>query len=1272
MKKSPARPSKKQNHSAAPSALKRPPAVTPSKPTSSSFPIVGVGASAGALEAYTQLLKSLPAEPGMALVLVPHLDPTHASALSELLSHVTRMPVLEAQDGMEIRADHVYVLPPNFEMRVSKRALHLKPREPGRTPHMVIDIFLRSLADDQGSNAIGVILSGTASDGTLGVTAVKGEGGITFAQDSKSARYDGMPSSAVASGCIDFILPPERIAEELVRLRRHPYVAKSAESAEEEIEKLGEEPRNQLARVFRLLREVSNVDFSEYKPGTIQRRILRRMALRQFDRLGAYVRYLQQHRGEIYALYQDLLINVTSFFRNPEAFAALKDVVYPALLKERLPGDTIRIWVPGCSSGEEAYSHAMSLIEYMGEVRAEFPIQIFGTDLSEAAIQKARTGIYKESIRSDVSQARLRRFFTSVEGGYQISKAIRDVCVFAVQNVFKDPPFSRMDIVSCRNVLIYMGPALQKRIIPILHYSLKPKGFLMVGNTEGLLGGGANLFEIVDKKHKLYSKRLVPSPVQFGFMVDYQPRARKAEAAVAPPKEMESIRGPLELQREADRLLLARYVPAAVVVNDQLEILQTRGHTHHYLELPPGRASLNLLKMVRPGLLFELQNALQQVRRKGVPVRKENLHFGDSDLVSIEVTPFKAPLNQGHNFLIIFEEAPAHAEASRKAARRKPAAEAVARQGEKIERLKQELAATKEYLQSIIEAQEASNEELQSANEEIQSGNEELQSTNEELQTSKEELESANEELNTVNEEMQHRNTQLTQVNNDLTNFLNSVNIPMVMLGPDLAVRRFTPQCDTVLGLAANDVGRPITNLRLKIEIPDLETQLLNVIQDVKSTQQEIQDPKGSWWRLRFSPYRTWDNKIDGAVVTLQDINALKQANAELEIERAKLEEIFLQMPFGLLIAEVPSGKLLRTNDRLKDMLGYPFTDDVKISDYARYALRANGEPYKPEEWPITRSMKGEVVKDEEMEWRRADGHRVFLSVNSAPIQPEAGKVVGVMAAFFDLTYRRSGEEMLRVSEQMAATGRLAAALAHEINNPLEILTNAVYLLGEDKTLGEGSRKYTQMADAELRRIAHISQNLLGLYRGGPASEEFRVQDVLNEVLGFLEGKIAAKNIRLAKRYDYHDEMHGSPTEVRQILLNLIGNAVEAMGQNGVLSLRVSPSRDWKNMSASGIRICVADNGQGIGRENRSRVFEPFFTTKGEKGTGLGLWVSRGIVNKYGGSIRFRSRTGPEKSGTCFSVFLPSRLVRRRSRAQAAEVVAAVGSDGQGGGEAEG
>jgi two-component system CheB/CheR fusion protein len=834
------------------------------------FPVVGVGASAGGLEAFTALLKALPEKPGMAFVLVPHLDPTHESAMTELLARATSMPVFQVNDGIRLRANQVYVIPPGQDMTIFDGVLRLADRRPYGL-HMPVDIFLRSLAAEVRSNAIGVIMSGTASDGTLGVAAIKNEGGITFAQDSKSAKYDGMPNSAIASGCIDLVLPPDRIAEELMRIRHHPYVT---DPRLERTEPSAPNREVLMGRIFRLLKQVCKVDFSDYKPATVRRRVLRRMALRRMDDLTEYTRLLQENRSEAEALYQDILINVTSFFRDPGAFEALRERVYPDILRDRSPAETIRIWVPGCSTGEEAYSHAISLLEYVTEVRADISVQIFGTDLSVSAIQKARSGIYRESIRADVSPERLKRFFNKVEGGYQISKSVRDMCVFANQNVFSDPPFSHIDIVSCRNVLIYLSQTLQKRVIPIFHYALNPGGFLMVGNTEGLVGAGAELFDLAHKKCKIYRKKAVITPVVFGIQPEHFNGRLAVPDSEVPAAKSESVRTPIDLQREADRLLLTRYVPAAALVSADLEVLQTRGQASRYLEVPSGKATLSLLKMIKPGLLFEIQNAINDAKSGGSPVRKENLQLeadGDFRKVTIEVIPFQAPPHSSQNLLIVFEdggngERPAHAELPQPTLPRILDAKDTL-----IAQLKHELNATKEYQQSIIEALEASNEELQSANEEIQSGNEELQSTNEELQTSKEELESANEELNTVNEEMQHRNFQLAQTNNDLLNLLTSVDIPILMLNADLSIRRFTPRAEEVLGLTSTDVGRPLVRVNLDINIPHFEHLMLQVMRDATPHQREFKHGE-TWYRLRATPYRTSDNRIEGVVAALFDL----------------------------------------------------------------------------------------------------------------------------------------------------------------------------------------------------------------------------------------------------------------------------------------------------------------------------------------------------------------------------------------------------------------
>src|SRR5579871_256719 len=847
---------------------------TPEEKSAAPFPIVAVGASAGGLEAFTNLLRSLPGNSGLALIFIPHLDPTHESAMVDLLARATEMPVEQARDGTSVSANRLFVLPPNFDMTISGGVLHLAQREAARGQHMPIDTFFRSLADDQMANAIGVILSGTANDGTLGLNAIKNQGGITFAQTPDSAKYDGMPTSAIASGAVDFIFPVDQIARELIRIQKSPSRSKNTKDPFEGKDGL-------LRDIFRLLKGYSKVDFVEYKTATIRRRILRRMNINQVGELTDYVKLLHRNAEEIEALYRDVLINVTSFFRNPEVFATLREHVYPKLLQERPTPDSLRVWVPGCSTGEETYSHAIALTEILSELRLEIPIQIFGTDLSENAIQRARVGVYKENISSDVSEIRLRRFFHKVTGGFQISKSIRDMCVFARQNVFSDPPFSRMDLISCRNVLIYLSPVLQKKVIPIFHYALKPSGFLLVGNTEGLVGSGSEMFDLVHRKTKIHRKKAVPSPVTFGMAIGSHGPVDMREKPAQTPREEEKARTPADVQREADRLLLSKFAPPAVVVNEDMDILQSRGSTSRYLELPAGKVSLNLFKMARQGLLYELRALMEQARQKSMPVSKEGVNIeggSNSAVVKLEIIPFRAPARDRQHFLVLFEEkALEDRTAELEASKAKPSAEELNDARElQISQLKQELAATKEYLQSIIEGQEASNEELQSANEEIQSGNEELQSTNEELQTSKEELESANEELNTVNEEIQHRNLQLSQLSNDLINLLNSCTIPLLLLGEDLRIRRYTPEAEKVLGFSGNDVGKPLTNLRLSVDVPQLERWMLDVMRDMTMHNERIR-LRDKWYKLRITPYRTLENKIDGVVLAMVDVSDMVQ-----------------------------------------------------------------------------------------------------------------------------------------------------------------------------------------------------------------------------------------------------------------------------------------------------------------------------------------------------------------------------------------------------------
>ncbi|HKS83201.1 MAG TPA: chemotaxis protein CheB [Candidatus Acidoferrales bacterium] len=838
--------------------------------------IAAIGASAGGIEAFTEFVSSLPTDTGMAFVLVQHLDPEHHSLLTELLSKKTALPVREVTNGMKVEPNHVYVIPPNATMSISDHSLHLAPRGDSRGVHMSIDHFMRALAEQQGNRAIGVILSGSGTDGTVGLAEIQAHGGVTFAQDEASAKYDSMPRSAIASGCVDYVLPPKSIARELARIARHPYLVRDQlpESTE-----LAPAENNGLSLVFQLLRKTTGVDFTHYRQTTILRRIQRRMVVHKMDKIEDYVKYVQSDPAEIKALYQDMLINVTSFFRNPHVFDALKANVFPQILRNHLPDTSIRIWTPGCASGEETYSVAIALLEFLGDRASQTHIQFFGTDVSESSIAKARTGLYPENILGDVSPERLRRFFSKIEGGYRISKNIRDMCIFAQHNILNDPPFSQMDLICCRNLLIYLEPVLQTKVISLFHYATRPGGYLVLGTSEGV-GTATGLFSTEDRSHKIFLKKTTAGrqPVSFSRA---QPGDRLEFGAMrVPSKPPESSWNYLEAQKEFDRRLLSQYSPATVFINEDLEIIHTRGSVNRYLKLSPGRASLSILKMAREGLLLDLRNAIGKAKKENVTVRKQNVqvkngngngspHPESTRYVTFEVAPIHVGTLREMYFMIVFFETPvvSSVAVSRRARRDVESGKSSVR----FAKLEQELAATKEYLQSVIETQEATNEELQSANEEILSSNEELQSTNEELETAKEELQSANEELSTVNDELRNRNSEITQINNDLTNLFASIDIAVVMIGSDLSIRRFTPQAQKYLGLIPTDVGRPLLNINPIIEIPDFQALVLQVMSSLRPIDRELKDGQGGRLSLRILPYRTSENKIDGAVITIVD-----------------------------------------------------------------------------------------------------------------------------------------------------------------------------------------------------------------------------------------------------------------------------------------------------------------------------------------------------------------------------------------------------------------
>ena len=843
-------------------------------PVPRDFPVVGMGASAGGLEAFEQFFRLMPSDSGMAFVLVSHLDPEHESLLTEILQRSTAMPAVQATDGLIVEPDHVYVIPPNRDMTFARGALQLTAPEGPRGQRMPIDLFLRSLADERGDRSLGVILSGTGSDGTLGLRAVLGAGGVSFVQDPVTAKYDGMPQSAIRSGVATYVLSAEAIPERLAshvraasELGSRPAVVTAAPSS--------------LGAILAVLRTRTGHDFSLYKESTIRRRVERRMAMHGLDEVSVYERYLRENVQEAQVLFKEMLINVTSFFRDAEAFEAIKQDALK-LIFESQPGLVLlRGWVPGCATGEEAYSIAMLIREFLDESRLECKVQIYGTDLDDDAIATARSGDYPANIVSDVSEARLKRFFTKGESGYRVKREIRDMIVFAVQNVIKDPPFTRLDLLSCRNLLIYLEPKLQERLLPGFHYALKPGGMLILSPSESL-GAHSDLFVPVSRKWRIFRAKPMVDSGRPGIGArlfwtggDAGP---KAETAMPKPRET-------NLADLAGRLLLQSFAPASVITDESGNILYVHGDTGPYLRPAPGQANLHVVAMARDGLQRELRNALhaaaagattQPVIVKDVPVLGE----GESHPVTVTVRKIQESAAAAAMLLVSFQESPLPSEKKPlRTGRKAPRGEAG-----QIEELERELLSTKENLQATIEEFQSSNEEIMSSNEELQSMNEELQSTNEELETSKEELQSVNEELVTVNSELQAKIEHISGIESDLKNLFDCTNIGTIFLDAKLSIKRFTRSAAAIFRLVATDVGRPLSDIKSNLggEV-DLVEEARSVLETLSQREATVLAAGGESYLARVLPYRTLDNVIDGVVLTFTNITEIRRAEELLK-----------------------------------------------------------------------------------------------------------------------------------------------------------------------------------------------------------------------------------------------------------------------------------------------------------------------------------------------------------------------------------------------------
>jgi len=958
-------------------------------PKDAGFYIVGMGASAGGLEAFEKFFQHTPNDSGMGFILVPHLDPNHISLMPELVQKSSKMNVFHVKDGDKVQPNTVYIVPPNYDLAILNGILQLFPPSKIAAPRMPIDYFFRSLAQDQGEKAICIILSGMGTDGTLGLRSVKGELGMAMVQSPDSAKYNSMPRSAIETDLVDYILPPEKMPEQLIAYTKHgtQKVDPKLISAEKKVP-------DAMRKIFILLRTHTGHDFSSYKKNTIYRRVERRMQVHQMDEITTYVRLLQENKVEVEILFKELLIGVTNFFRDPEAFKALKEKALPRLLADKSDDDTVRVWVPGCSSGEEAYSIAILLRECTEHLKRHMGIQIFATDIDKSTIDTARAGIYPASISADVSPDRLKRFFMSEDNTYSIKKDIREMLVFAPQDIIKDPPFTKLDLVCCRNLLIYFDTELQKKLLPLFHYSLKPEGILFLGTSE-TIGGFTNLFTAVDKKWKIFRRKGSGPSVHAAFAFSETPPLQRIyEVEPGKPKE-------IDIAQLAEKCLAEHYAPPSVIIDEKGEILYIHGRTGKYLEPAPGEARLSIYRMAREGLKLELPSAIH----KAATQKKEVIHKkiaikgnGSTQMIDLIVRPMLDARTPSGLMMVVFADVtPIRKEKPTEKKRIQ-----TLKGDERTKVLERELQYTKENLQSTIEELETSNEELKSTNEELQSTNEELQSTNEELETSKEEQQSMNEELTTVNSELQGKIDGVSEANNDLKNLIDAIEIPTIFLDNDLCIKRFTSHATRIINLIQVDIGRPIGDIATKLEDASISEVARAVLKDLVFREREVHTGDGFYFRMRVAPYRTIENVIDGVVITFTDLTKdkeLEEREHRLAAE-LRLAAVIKDSNDAVTLQDL-DGNILDWNKGAEKLYGYSQTEALKLNILDIIPQ----EKQKQSLDLIKKISAGKEIKSFKTQRKTRDGRVLDIWLTVTKIADAEGKPIQIATTERDLAW---------------------------------------------------------------------------------------------------------------------------------------------------------------------------------------------------------------------------------------------------------------------------
>ena len=1203
-----------------------------------SFPIVGIGASAGGLAALKKLFAHVPADSGMAYVVVVHLSPEHKSHLAELLQPHVHMPVQQVTKTIPVKKNHVYVIPPNSNLTAIDTHLRLTELERERRERAPIDHFFRTMAKTHDGDAICMILTGTGSDGTLGLKEIKEFGGLTIVQDPTEAEFDGMPQSAVATGLVDLILPLAKIPDAILHyVQTKPNVKVPADD-----EPPPEETEQFLMRVLAQIRSRTHRDFTRYKRSTLLRRITRRMQFNHIEEQTEYLELLRKQPEEVMSLADDLLITVTSFFRDKEVFELLEQDVIPGIFSRKRPGDVIRVWTVGCATGEEAYSLAILLLEEAARREENYVIQIFASDLHEHSLLKAREAFYPGDIETDVSHHRLKKFFEKQDGGYRIRKEVRELVVFAPHNLLGDPPFSQIDLVTCRNVMIYLQRELQKDVIELFHYALNPEGILLLGTSETI--DGTDLFRVVNKTSCTYQKRNVPAPEPRLPVFPLVQTRHFRDTSVQALSQKGTIAYGVLHQR-----LVEQFAPPSMLVSPDDRIVHLSEHAGRFLIHPGGEPTLNVYRLVREELRVELQTGLHRARqrREAMTTRPIYVRFnGQTGYVVLHVRPALEQYQEGYA-LVIFEDRELSQAEQRVAFPPQldpaeiPDAEVLGRMREQDVEIEQ----TRQRLQAIIEEYETSQEEMKASNEELQSSNEELRSTMEELETSKEELQSMNEELQTVNQENRHKVEELEQLSGDLQNLLASTDIATLFLDREFRILRFTPRVGELFRVRMTDRGRPLSDFAHRLGYNRLLEDAEQVLRKLIPIEREIEDQEHRWYLTRILPYRSMEDRIEGVVITFVEITARKTAEENVLRHEERFRTLVAQVCDYAIFMTDPQGRGTTWNEGVRRVLGFEETEFIGQDITEIIFLPEDVADGVPDAELREAAETGTGGNERWM--RRKDGSRFWASGVTTSLRDDEGHLLGFMKVMRDQTERKELEdELQRTAGELAQGNRrkdeFLALLAHELRNPLAPIRSGVDLMRmtQDPKVIEEAR---DTIARQTEQLITIVDDLLDISRITRGKLQLRRRPMLLQ--DAIRGAVESSRVLIEEKGheffvippDQATVVDADPTRLTQVIANLLNNAAKYTPPGGNIHLALGRVENL-------VKISVADNGIGIPADMVNRVFEMFAQIEqsekfAESGLGIGLTLVKSLVEMHGGRIEVTS--DGLNQGTTFTVWLP-------------------------------